>query len=155
MLKDNASPSFTVPIYKRRSLARELKAAVWEMTWGQCWYCGTNYMNPFDNLIIEHVVPLCRGGTNEIENLVPACSSCNESKGVMLVEEWRLHLPYGDDPDEYPWLREYLDDQGKTNGDSCAMLTGRFFYERDPIWENLRASSIMSYRHLQRRKARA
>jgi 5-methylcytosine-specific restriction endonuclease McrA len=28
----------------------------------------------------DHVVPLSRGGRNDIENLVPACASCNSSK---------------------------------------------------------------------------
>ena len=37
---------------------------------------------------IDHVVPLSRGGKHEIENLLPACRSCNSSKGAKLLEEW-------------------------------------------------------------------
>ncbi|MFJ8152239.1 HNH endonuclease [Streptomyces sp. NPDC094468] len=29
----------------------------------------------------DHIVPLSRGGTNDIENLRPACGPCNFSRG--------------------------------------------------------------------------
>ena len=45
----------------RIALPRELKAQVWYFTHGKCWYCGTS-LNPYENLCIDHVVPLARGG---------------------------------------------------------------------------------------------
>lgn len=39
-------------------------------------------------LTIDHVVPLSRGGLHDIKNVVPACRSCNASKGAKLVSEW-------------------------------------------------------------------
>jgi 5-methylcytosine-specific restriction endonuclease McrA len=43
---------------------------------GRCAYC-------FDAKAehIDHVVPVAKGGTNDIGNLVPACARCNLSKG--------------------------------------------------------------------------
>ena len=38
---------------------------------------------------IDHLIPLFRGGTNEITNLVPSCRPCNSSKGSKLVSEWK------------------------------------------------------------------
>ncbi len=36
------------------------------------------------------VIPLARGGTHDIDNLVPACASCNSSKGAKLPAiEWK------------------------------------------------------------------
>lgn len=52
---------------------------------GRCAYC---HERP-DVLHVEHVVPLSRGGTNTIGNLLPACRSCNLSKGAKLLVEWR------------------------------------------------------------------
>lgn len=36
---------------------------------------------------IDHVVPLSRGGSNALDNLVPCCTSCNSSKGARLVAD--------------------------------------------------------------------
>lgn len=41
----------------------------------RCAYCGGD-----GRLTIDHVVPLSRGGSDSIDNLVPACGSCNSSK---------------------------------------------------------------------------
>ncbi len=48
-----------------------------------CVYCG----EPSEHA--DHVIPLSRGGTHDIDNLVPACSKCNLSKGSKLpAVEW-------------------------------------------------------------------
>jgi 5-methylcytosine-specific restriction endonuclease McrA len=36
----------------------------------------------------EHVVPLSRGGRNDMSNLVAACRACNTDKGDMTPTEW-------------------------------------------------------------------
>ncbi len=51
---------------------------------GKCAYCGTT-----EKLGADHVLPLSRGGTNDIANLTACCESCNKSKGGRTVEEWR------------------------------------------------------------------
>jgi 5-methylcytosine-specific restriction endonuclease McrA len=33
---------------------------------------------------VDHRIPLARGGTNAIENLMPSCSLCNSSRGSRL-----------------------------------------------------------------------
>lgn len=44
---------------------------------GHCTYCGaTGRLGP------DHIVPVVRGGTSDIENIVPACRRCNTSKGA-------------------------------------------------------------------------
>ena len=54
---------------------------------GKCRYCGTT-----EDLTIEHRIPLCRGGSNWPSNLVPACRSCNCSKGKKNEKEYIFHL---------------------------------------------------------------
>jgi 5-methylcytosine-specific restriction endonuclease McrA len=49
-----------------------------------CAYCGA--AKP---LTRDHVIPLSRGGRNAIGNILPACGSCNYSKGAKLLIEWR------------------------------------------------------------------
>ncbi|TGB13887.1 HNH endonuclease [Streptomyces sp. MZ04] len=51
----------------------------------RCAYCGI----PGD-LTVDHVIPISRGGRHAIGNLVPACLTCNLTKNVMFLVEWRL-----------------------------------------------------------------
>ncbi len=44
-----------------------------------CHYCKHGLS--IDSSTIDHVVPLSAGGTHDFSNLVPACRSCNGSKG--------------------------------------------------------------------------
>lgn len=45
----------------------------------RCAYCGSE-----EKMTRDHVIPLSRGGTNDISNLVPACLRCNLRKGRRL-----------------------------------------------------------------------
>jgi len=49
-----------------------------------CGYCGIYCERP----TIEHMVPICLGGTNAPDNIIPACRSCNCSKGKKNLLEW-------------------------------------------------------------------
>jgi 5-methylcytosine-specific restriction endonuclease McrA len=80
-----------------RRRARKLEAvgsfsvAEWlalvELWGGRCAYCG----DPAP-LEIDHRVPLSRGGTNSIENILPACGPCNRRKYAMSENEFRARL---------------------------------------------------------------
>lgn len=48
-----------------------------------CAYCGKNKPNT-----IDHVIPLSKGGTNNIDNLIPVCVNCNSKKGNKSLIEW-------------------------------------------------------------------
>lgn len=52
-----------------------------------CYYCG-ELCN--DDKTIDHKHPVSRGGTNDIDNLVVACRSCNCSKNDKTEEEYRM-----------------------------------------------------------------
>jgi 5-methylcytosine-specific restriction endonuclease McrA len=48
-----------------------------------CIYCEAT-----ENLTIDHVVPISKGGENTLENVVPACSSCNNQKRAKTLTEY-------------------------------------------------------------------
>jgi 5-methylcytosine-specific restriction endonuclease McrA len=50
----------------------------------QCAYCGRRGIE----LTKDHVVPLSKGGTDSIDNIVPACEYCNKSKGTKDVSRF-------------------------------------------------------------------
>ncbi len=80
---------FKQAVRRRKPIPREMRAAIWEMTNGRCFYCG-RWTNPYETLEIDHIRPKSRGGTDDIDNLVPSCTTCNKSKGDQLLEEWRI-----------------------------------------------------------------
>lgn len=51
-----------------------------------CYYCGRGDVP----MIREHMFPQRRGGGNELENIVPACGTCNTQKGARTPLEWFL-----------------------------------------------------------------
>jgi len=68
----------------RRVIGRKLWAERLEAVFdGVCVYCGSP--DPCD---IDHFVPKKLGGTNDLNNLVPACRSCNSRKSCTPPSEW-------------------------------------------------------------------
>jgi len=59
-----------------------------------CQYCGRHRteLRGRQFLTRDHVVPISRGGGNTWQNVVTACSPCNNRKGSRLPEEAGLHL---------------------------------------------------------------
>jgi 5-methylcytosine-specific restriction endonuclease McrA len=76
-----------------RKKARELRRTRW---WQQktasstCWYCGQKV--GFQNLTMDHVIPLARGGRSTKDNLVPSCKECNIKKKSSLPVEWDEYM---------------------------------------------------------------
>lgn len=55
----------------------------------KCAYCGSD-----GTLCMDHVIPLSRRGENKINNIVPACRSCNSSKHDAPLAEWYVDQPF-------------------------------------------------------------
>lgn len=51
-------------------------------------YLGGEYI-PDGERTVEHVIPRSLGGTDDLENLKPACKTHNSSRGNRPIEEWR------------------------------------------------------------------
>ena len=64
----------------RRPLNKKVRASM--LTNGSCNLCGTT-----DDLVIDHIIPVCRGGSSKLENLQVLCAACNRMKGRRLMEE--------------------------------------------------------------------
>ena len=53
---------------------------------GECFYCKERMVRHE----LEHIIPIARGGTHSIGNLVLSCAGCNRRKGARTIMEWRL-----------------------------------------------------------------
>lgn len=62
-----------------------VREAVLNLTGGRCAYCDAEIRSgSYDSdsqFCVEHVVPKSCGGPDHLNNYVPACKSCNNSKG--------------------------------------------------------------------------
>lgn len=108
--------TFTTAYNSERRRAVDL--AVWGKSEGRCWYCGRQVelfaTNPDDRMCIDHVVSQSDGGGDDLTNLVPACKSCNSSKGRRSVEDfrWTAYRKANGIPNFGPAHRQWLVEQG-------------------------------------------
>lgn len=83
---------------------RSRRSRFYRMLGGKCFYCGNPVTNPgcsdgrdwlfarphLARMVREHATPTIRGGTDDKENLVPGCWSCNGEKGSFTLDEFRF-----------------------------------------------------------------
>lgn len=53
-----------------------------------CAYCGTHEDDTKGVLEKEHIVPLSKLGSFDVSNIIPACHTCNASKGNREMKSW-------------------------------------------------------------------
>jgi hypothetical protein len=82
---DEAEPS---PQYWKgrppRRIWRQLRQAVLARDERTCHYCGTRS----GRMTCDHKIPVSRGGSSTLDNLVTACLKCNSAKATRTAEEW-------------------------------------------------------------------
>jgi len=68
----------------RQKFNRMIRGWYKQMLIPRCVHCGHIFFSK-ENLSVDHIVPLSRGGKNYKENLVPACIDCNCKRGNKLA----------------------------------------------------------------------
>lgn len=82
-----------------------------------CAYCGKPDHRA-DELELEHVIPISRGGNHHLSNIVPACRQCNHSKFFHEPLDW------------YQQQSFYSDERWRK---ICAILN-----KDEPKWQQMR-----------------
>jgi HNH endonuclease len=124
------------------AVSAETRAAVRMTFGGRCSYCGVSETSVGGALEIDHVHPLAAGGSDEIENLVYACTACNRFKGE--------YAPPPDAPESLRLLHPRRDD---TSAHISATAQGRLLGLTPRGWFHiqrlhLNRAQLIELRHL-------
>ena len=63
---------------KRKNLSKSVRFEVFKKDSFKCQYCGKSA--PDVVLEVDHIIPVSKGGDNDISNLITACFDCNRGK---------------------------------------------------------------------------
>lgn len=80
-------------VRREKAKARSLRQSPWwknQLARGRCHYCGS--ARSAQELTMDHVVPIVRGGRSTRSNVVPCCKDCNSRKSHRVPVEWLLDL---------------------------------------------------------------
>lgn len=69
-------------------ITNELRRAVFERDNFTCQYCGG--VGEETDLEVDHIIPVSKGGNDDIRNLCTACWKCNRSKGARILTTGEL-----------------------------------------------------------------
>ena len=75
-------------IKREREKARAMRKTAWWQALlqkGICHYCGGKFKP--EELSMDHIVPLSRGGKSTKGNIVPCCKECNNEKKYLTPAE--------------------------------------------------------------------
>lgn len=75
---------------QRRKLTKDERMAVYEKTNGHCAYCGCEL--EYKDMQVDHVIPIngwSEQGEDTLDNMLPACRSCNHYKSRSTLEGFR------------------------------------------------------------------
>lgn len=87
-------------IKRERDKSRDLRRSRWwqnRLALGICHYCNNKFAT--EDLTMDHLVPISRGGKASRNNVVPACKECNSRKKYLLPIEWDEYLKQQQDPE--------------------------------------------------------
>ena len=75
---------------KRKAIPKRIRLKVYDKCAGHCAYCGCDL--EYKDMQVEHVKPLSICGADTIDNMLPACRSCNHYKSTLDLEDFRKWL---------------------------------------------------------------
>jgi 5-methylcytosine-specific restriction endonuclease McrA len=85
----NVSRGLREIVAPRQSMSRKQWEAIKAEFNGQCVYCGEVATKKNRGIVPDHLIPVTRHGELVLGNTVPACQTCNDSRGE---KDWRRFL---------------------------------------------------------------
>lgn len=75
-----------IEIKNVRNISKSLRFDIFQRDHHTCQYCGRKPTEV--TLVVDHLVPVAKGGTDDIDNLITSCEDCNQGKSAKLIEEY-------------------------------------------------------------------
>ena len=79
LYKEKNPAIFYVENNKRHSISSDLRQSIWNRDGGRCSKCGDT-----NQLEIDHIIPVSKGGATSLKNLELLCFPCNRSKSAKI-----------------------------------------------------------------------
>lgn len=108
VMNDNFSSSTFAPASdahrrKEKAKAQELRNSQWwkqVLGRGTCYHCEEKFRP--QELTMDHLIPIARGGMTSKNNCVPSCKACNTKKGYKTRAEIAMEELKKTRPDDGP-----------------------------------------------------
>lgn len=71
---------------KRKKYSKEERKIIYNKSNGCCELCGKRLL--FEEITLDHIVPLSMGGADDMENLQASCYACNQFKSNILPDDF-------------------------------------------------------------------
>jgi len=110
-------------VRRERERARDLKKSLWwqqQCQLGVCHYCHEK-VDP-DDVTMDHIVPVSRGGTSTKGNVVPCCKDCNSKKAYLTSAEQILNTLEDENPGLFDSSEDELEESNHSALLSCRSL---------------------------------
>lgn len=114
----------------RLTITNQIRFKIFQVDDYTCQYCGEKPPNII--LRLDHVFPVCRGGTNDIENVVTCCHACNVGKRNGCIVNQEGFLKRRSERIEEFWKKDYLINQVSQEPEDIMIR----IYEKEPIEED-------------------
>mgnify|MGYP003389003267 CR=1 FL=1 len=85
-----------IKIHKRASINKSKQETIWIRTYGEnyrvnCYVCDRNTITPTSS-VVAHKTAIANGGTNDLNNLIHICSSCNSGMHKNNLEDYKKEI---------------------------------------------------------------
>lgn len=84
---------------------------IYDKTKGYCFHCDKKLAwKNYGNLKgkagweVDHSIPISKGGTNHLNNLIPSCIPCNRDKGTKKTSQYRKRIDHDSSGEENIWV---------------------------------------------------
>ena len=104
--------------------AQELRARVWDASNGVCAMCGKQ-LHPLRDFQVDHIIPRCAGGSDDMDNLRACCYRCNRLKCDTHDKAYCRRVNGPGRPHGFPVNGERLRELMKQSGLTTMQLSNR------------------------------